>query len=191
MKSKKKMPSLHKDYTGTTVNRRQILRFSHFTLHNDPMWVVRCFCGNVFESLTQDLKRNTCRHCTNMSKRKRPFESLYNAFYAKASKKHRVDFSYEQFLEFTKTANCHYCDEPVAWLRYQTRTKGKKYKGQCYNLDRKDNALPYTVDNVVVCCSRCNLAKNSFFTYEEWKRVGDVIRKWRKESAESENHTKP
>ena len=181
------MPKLHKDYSGRTINKRKVIAFAYFTKNNDPKWFVQCACGYVFSSLTQDLKRDTCRRCRNKDKRKRPFESLYNTFYSKASKQHKVDISYEQFLEFTKISECHYCGSNVEWLQYQSRKNGKKHKGQCYNLDRKNNVLHYTVDNVVVCCSRCNLAKNKYFTYDEWKQLGEVIRTWRGKECEECN----
>lgn len=46
------------------------------------------------------------------------------------------------------------------------------------NLDRKDSVKPYTLDNVVVCCWRCNKVKNTTFTYTEWLELGQVIKSW-------------
>jgi len=34
-------------------------------------------------------------------------------------------------------------------------------------LDRKDNNLGYTAENVVPCCRRCNVVKNDYFSYDE------------------------
>ena len=169
-----------KDYSGLTVNNRFVIGLSRITRHGDPMWNVRCVCGHEFESLTQDLKRRQCRNCRMRHRRKRPYESLYNTFVQKALKNgHTVDLTYDQFASLTFTTNCHYCDAEVFWLKYQTRTPGKKYRGQAYNLDRKDSNQPYTLENVVVCCSRCNLAKNINFSYEEWLEIGNLIRSWR------------
>jgi len=113
-------------------------------------------------------------------RRKRPYESLYNTFIQKAGKNgHTVTITYDQFLLLTDIKECHYCGAGVIWLEYQTRTPGKKYRGQAYNLDRKDSAEPYTFENVAVCCARCNLAKNNLFTYEEWKQIGGLIRSWK------------
>ena len=39
--------------------------------------------------------------------------------------------------------------------------------------------MPYYMDNVVVCCGRCNYAKNDHFSYGEWKQIGALIRSWR------------
>jgi hypothetical protein len=43
-----------------------------------------------------------------------------------------------------------------------------KATSRAYQLDRKDNALGYSVDNCVVCCHRCNDAKSNGYDYEEW-----------------------
>lgn len=48
------------------------------------------------------------------------------------------------------------------------------------NLDRKDNSRGYDIDNVVVCCGRCNYAKGSHFTHDEWKKIGIVIKGFKK-----------
>lgn len=176
-----------KDYSGTIIGNRTILSFSRFTpKHHDPMWNVRCICGFEFESLTQDLKRQECRNCRMRHTRKRPYESLYNTFVAKASKRYPVQITYDDFLSFTAVTQCHYCDGPISWLQFQTRPRNRKSKGQSYNLDRKNNSLPYTVENVVVCCARCNLAKNKSFTYDEWLQLGNLIKSWR----ENDSHTK-
>lgn len=43
-------------------------------------------------------------------------------------------------------------------------------------LDRLDNALGYSGDNVVPCCEVCNTARSDFFTYEEMVVLGRCIR---------------
>jgi 5-methylcytosine-specific restriction endonuclease McrA len=60
-------------------------------------------------------------------------------------------------------------------MEYRKRNGG----GTGSFLDRKDSSKPYEMENIVVCCVRCNKAKNTHFTYEEWKELGTVIRKWR------------
>jgi hypothetical protein len=140
-------------------------------------WRVRCDCGHEFTCLTQDLHRGgPCILCGHKGprpyRRKRPYEALYNAFVGRA--RHEVCITYEQFLLFTTIVACHYCGETIRWAKFRTKGKGS----DASNLDRKDNDKPYIFDNIVVCCLRCNKAKNTHFTYEEWLQLGKVIRSW-------------
>ena len=174
------MPQLRVDYTGKCIGNRFVKKLSHFTKHNDPIWEVRCGCGSEFLSLTQDLKRPYCRYCKGDIKRKRPFETVYNAFVQKAIKRGKnVELTYNEFVELTNIKECHYCSSNIIWVEYQTK-KGKPEQNRlAYHLDRKDSSVGYTKDNVVVCCTRCNLSKNEFFTYTEWLEIGKLIQSWR------------
>lgn len=44
-------------------------------------------------------------------------------------------------------------------------------------LDRIDNSKGHTMDNVVVCCYDCNVARGNNFSYQEMKILGNTIRK--------------
>ena len=143
-------------------------------------WQVRCDCGHEFSCLTQDLHRGgPCIMCGHKGerpyRRKRPYEVNYNSLVQRA--RHPVLITYEQFVSFTQINECHYCGVPIVWAEY--RHKGA---GTASNLDRKDNNRPYEFDNIVVCCRRCNYAKNVHFTYDEWKQLGEVIRTWRQKA---------
>ena len=103
---------------------------------------------------------------------KRPFESLYNAFVT--SSKRAVHITYEDFLAFTEIIQCHYCDAEIKWTKYNIHRNG-----MAYYLDRKNNSKDYTINDVVVCCTRCNKGKSDLFTYEEWVEFGKCIRRMR------------
>lgn len=49
---------------------------------------------------------------------------------------------------------CHYCQQDIS-----------SFKGM--GLDRKDNSLGYTADNVLPCCGDCNKVRNTVLTVEE------------------------
>lgn len=141
-------------------------------------WHYRCDCGHQSTCLPQDLHRmGPCIQCGHKGprpwRRLRPFECQYNAFVTRA--RHPVEITYEQFVSLTKTANCHYCGAGIFWAEWRG---ADNRKSTASNLDRLDCTKPYRIDNVVVCCLRCNFSKNTHFTYEEWKQIGALIRSW-------------
>lgn len=136
-------------------------------------WLCECVCGTHKVRTGSNLKKSRnvqgC-HC-GFSHRSKPFEALYNTLVRLAKKRAvQVLLSYEEYVEFTKQKECHYCGNFLLWNPYN------KMNG--HKLDRKDNSLGYTKDNCVVCCPRCNRAKSNHFTYEEWVQIGALIRSW-------------
>lgn len=82
--------------------------------------------------------------------------------------KHKLLLSLEDYTEIAQITECHYCGAFVDWFN----------KSSAYYLDRKDNNVGYTKENCVVCCTRCNMAKGNRFTYDEWLKIGEVIKSW-------------
>lgn len=111
----------------------------------------------------------------------KPFLSSYNHFkdgVLRTNKKRNrhIEFaiSYEEFLFFTQIGMCHYCGgSDIVWNEFVGNGRHR------YNLDRKDNARGYTLDNVVVCCKDCNLMKRDWLSYEEFKAVRRFFKNWR------------
>lgn len=138
-------------------------------------FLCRCDCGktnNVSRNNLVTGKVKTCGYHLKGCHRKKPYEWLYNSLLADA-KKHQTDITYEDFIEFTKIKNYHYCHIDIIWQEYSCN---KKYNTRSYNLDRKDSNKGYFKNNVVVCCARCNRAKLNHFTYEEFLKIGEVIK---------------
>ena len=77
---------------------------------------------------------------------------------------------------------CHYCgieeaDFPQIWGEFYGMRKRQKLEIDRKDNERdKDNRPKYDIENCVLACPVCNMAKSDKFTYEEFKRVGDVIR---------------
>ncbi len=40
-------------------------------------------------------------------------------------------------------------------------------------IDRKNNELDYTLDNIALACHRCNSIKSDWFTYEEMREIAE------------------
>jgi hypothetical protein len=121
-----------------------------------------CGCNKVFR-------------ITGQMKGCKPFESLYKQLQTCAARRgHTVNMSFEEFLSFVHTSQCHYCEEEIIFLPHNS--KGKR---SAVNLDRKDNSLGYTKENCVVCCMACNRGKNKVFTYEEWVVMTAALKEYR------------
>jgi 5-methylcytosine-specific restriction endonuclease McrA len=172
------MPRRTPDLSGQRFGARLVLSRAGYE-RGRLYWNVRCNCGRKFKCLSQALyhRSKRCRMCGHKGprpyRRKRPFESNYNSLVQRA--RYPVLITYEQFVEFTKTKECHYCGEDIFWPEYRIKGQG----GTATNLDRKDNSKPYELENIVIACRRCNYSKNDHFTYEEWMQIGKLIRSWR------------
>ena len=154
-------------------------------------WLCRCKCGRELTLSLGLLKRNSigCNKCRkNDSYRIRPYESLYRTACKLISGTTRgtpriCEITYEQFVKLIEYGKCHYCWTPLRWAEYAV---GKN--GAAYQLDRKDNSQGYVLHNLVTCCWRCNQAKGSRFTYEEWWAMTKYFRESKKKSGgRSEN----
>lgn len=98
------------------------------------------------------------------------------SYYKRNAKKRNLEWSItlEQFDKLI-FSNCYYCgDEP--------RVHELKRKTLIYNgLDRVDNNKGYIIDNVVACCTICNMMKYtlSLDDFKIWSiRLKDRIREW-------------
>lgn len=147
-------------------------------------WRCRCSCGKEVTPRAGHLVAGHTRSCGCLQKEiaaaitvLRPYEALYNRFVHNNKNKWAVSISYKEFVEFTSILECHYCGNPVSWSKYHPKKNGRGY-----NLDRKDSSKGYFLNNVVVCCWRCNQAKSNDFTYEEWLFVGRALRQYREGS---------
>ena len=137
------------------------------------LWLFRCICGTTKTLREEHVSTGNTLSCGchRQAPRIRPYEYLFNRLKATG---HSVELTYEEFLEFTKETTCHYCGSEVHFSI--TLRRGGRERT---NLDRKDSTLGYSKSNCVVCCKRCNIAKNNHFTYEEWVQIGKLIRSWR------------
>ena len=76
---------------------------------------------------------------------------------------------------------CHYCeieeeDIPKIWNPIYAK-KGGKSKRMELEVEHKDgNKENWRKENLVLACAICNISKSNQFTYDEFKKVGNVIR---------------
>jgi hypothetical protein len=151
--------------------------------HENRIWLCRCRCGVEKRLSTYQLRQGlslSCRSCHHRQGRPeirlKPYEALYNRAAMEAERNgHTFTLTYDEFLELIGRLRCHYCFQAVPSAPYNL----KKFGGGSH-LDRQNNALGYTSDNAVLCCTRCNFAKGDRYTYEEWWAMTAVFREGRK-----------
>jgi hypothetical protein len=114
-----------------------------------------------------------CKRCVVRPQfRIRPYEALFIKVQRSAKRDgHSFALTYHEFLSVIDE-KCHYCRADLTWAEHCLAKNG-----QGYNLDRKDNANGYEISNIVACCKRCNHAKGSRFTYEEWHGMTEYFRR--------------
>mgnify|MGYP003659744275 CR=1 FL=1 len=129
-------------------------------------------CQVIIRTRRDSLKKAS-GYCKSHVQQKLPFQSIYNGLF-NDQRGTDVHLTYEEYIEFTKTKTCHYCDNDINWVPYAT-VKGV-FKSRAYYLDRKDFCGPYSKSNCVVCCTRCNMSRGNNFTYEEWFGMTKYLR---------------
>jgi len=136
-------------------------------------WRVGCLkCGKRATVTTYALRRDHpagCASCTKLDET--PLRFVHTRLIWTA-KRRGLDapITLEELTEVARVKECHYCGEELFWPR-------SKHEGYQTNLDRKNNALGYTKENVVPCCGDCNFLKGSRFSYEEFLLIAKSLRK--------------
>jgi hypothetical protein len=159
--------------SGRLVARRKITALQVTALQGDSRWECLCDCGNTHTILAKSLLAGDIKSCGCLH-RLRPYEHLYKRLLWRAKKFNlEVKMTYEEFLTFVQVQECHYCGDPIEWSMY----KSTKHTTSAYNLDRLKGNEGYTLNNVVVCCRRCNLRRGQF-TPDEWKVMISALKQY-------------
>lgn len=77
------------------------------------------------------------------------------------------NISFEEWINLIKPNICHYCSGILS--------------KQGIALDRTNNALGYTLINVVPCCGNCNRIKTNLLSYNEMLAVSKLLKQLRHE----------
>lgn len=153
------------DLIGKRFNNLTVIKRVANNKHGGIMWLCKCDCGKEMITRGRSLKINHTQSCGCLKSKKcktlihfkRPYEWIYNSLVNSIKKRnYSIDFSYTDFLEFTKINKCYYCGDNIIWNTHRKKDGSTPSR---YNLDRKDNDKGYTKDNCVVCCKKCNYMK--------------------------------
>ena len=91
-----------------------------------------------------------------------------------------VGFTREEFLAWRQQPGnraCKYCFIDSASLsRLRIVNVRTKRPYEVIGVDRRDNLLPYTLENLVPCCAPCNGIKSGLLTEGEMVQLGSLLR---------------
>lgn len=127
--------------------------------------------------------RGDCKECWHKQivKLKREYSyknPIYFFFHLKASAKKRnveVSISKTDFVEWWKNQEqqCFYCKRHFNDIRLDTDKLNKKLRR--LTIDRTNNKLGYIINNIILCCYRCNSIKSDYFDKDEMLKIGKII----------------
>ena len=93
----------------------------------------------------------------------------------------------KHFYEYVEKhgRNCFYCEEPWTYItnRYifgkgsnpkSDKGKSRKNKLKNFSIDRLNSSETYSIDNIIFCCTACNLSKRDI-SFKLIKRLHEII----------------
>jgi len=176
---------------GKKFGRLTVLRIDRSYIYRGKdkvRWWCRCDCGNEGRHGGYELRKGIAKSCGCLSHENRrknllmkhdsnngAIRKLFVAYKYSAVKRNiTFEISFEEFKILT-SQNCTYCGispEQIIISGYSEY----RYNG----IDRVDNNLGYTKDNIITCCKKCNYSKSNFSQddFYQWaKRVYNNLRK--------------
>jgi hypothetical protein len=165
---------------GQKFGRWEVKSFAHSN-DSKSFWNCLCECGRTGVIQGVSLRRGQSLSCgclrdgywkthPDAHQSLRPFEATFK-YLVRAATRRRIPcaLTYEEFLEFTTVLSCYYCGDTIQWTRFNAQAGNQRY-----NLDRRDNELPYSKDNCVVCCPTCNWMKGGMEPAKFVTQVGKI-----------------
>lgn len=183
------------DFTNQKFNR--LLALEEFiTNKKGRYWKCQCDCGNIKIIEQHELKSGGTKSCGCLNNEKRseraakmyltktyyhPSETSARRIWKKGYSDDKLAF--EDFYKLSQM-NCHYCGSPPnnkcnAAKEDKKSSQYAKDNGDfIYNgLDRIDNKISHSLNNLVPCCKWCNYAKRERSVEEFLEWVGRVWEK--------------
>lgn len=172
-----KFSKTDKKYVNKKFGIIKVIKLSHVK-NNRRFYDILCLNCNTYSKLRSDniLRKNRvcCTNCKNIvqseiSQNKysklRKYRKIYNS-YKNNAKSRNINFeiNLEKTIKLVDS-NCFYCNDETS-------------KG----IDRFNNKLGYTNENVVPCCKNCNFMKNNL-TINDFLQHIEKIYKFMKKSS--------
>ncbi len=126
-------------------------------------------CGCLHREITSDLYKRINKE--KFVKEVGAISRLYASYkHGAEARDYCFELTKEEFI-IRLHKNCYYCNRIPEQKAYnKNKTDYILYNG----LDRVDNALGYTPDNIVTCCKHCNRAKMSLSKNQFLQLINDI-----------------
>lgn len=155
------------DLVGKKFGKLKVLSFhSNDEKRKCSRWLCECTCGNKKvirgSSLTYKIGTRSCGqkqcHGRTLPFGESSFNYVYNRYQQNAKKRNlSFNLNKKQFTNLILDV-CHYCgDSPKNKVDFSNYFGTLMYNG----IDRKNNALGYSIKNCVTCCKECNFLKKA------------------------------
>src|SRR3972149_1609318 len=97
--------------------------------------------------------------------KRHPDRVAYNTIRDRAKTKRMLVCSMTDFIVWYNMQEkiCVYCD--------MAEERAKNLFNRRLEIDRKNNDLGYTLENLALACHKCNLIKNDLFTFDEMREI--------------------
>lgn len=138
-------------------------------------------CNNEFLPKTNHQKccslKCTLIHNKNQRKKHRLSPKAIWSILKQNTKNKKFQITKEKFINWynKQEQKCYYCERTLEQVKNDNK-ETNRYKTRL-SIDRKDNNKGYKLNNIVLCCYRCNTIKGEYFTEQEMKQIGRTIYK--------------
>lgn len=167
------MPSF-KNILGQRFGELTVLQRAERKRSGSYFWLCKCDCGNEKIIDGGSLRYGSTKSCGCLvHKFYRPntkFKSPAHRELFSTYKAHKVDFclSMEDFFD-TITKSCYYCGSALGNVK-KVGKANLRYTG----IDRVDNSRGYIKNNIVPCCTKCNIMKSNHNQKEFLNHIGSI-----------------
>ncbi|NCB97235.1 MAG: hypothetical protein EOM36_02595 [Bacteroidia bacterium] len=144
---------------------------------------VRCECGKTFTTIGTSLKHKRVTECSSCAYQKRPQstkrltqeERMFTKTIVERCKTHNIPYSITA-TDYITTAKkvCHYCGTPPV-IKGAHMTRHAETPIPVNGIDRVNNTLGYTIENIVPCCSLCNSMKSTLSSESFLAHIKQII----------------
>lgn len=157
---------------GKTFGRLLVISYCGDNNRRQPVYLCQCSCGNTKKILGYSLINKGTQSCGCLHKEKvskKPGIAAFNALFshtklASESRNYKFDISKDEF-EKTIQQPCFYCGSKEERTFNNSNKYTTPYK-YISGIDRKNNDLGYTMENIVPCCEQCNKSKRTLSVQE-------------------------